>query len=367
MSNYKKEIQVLTSANTYSEAIDITDRLVKDGLGGITQQLDGEEYDFGKVAFGDLEIELENINGDFTHLKLSSNSIFLYDRDKTRFTLKYFDQTGVERIRFKGLIREDSIRQDFKNGTISMIVTGVDSILNTTLIPTGTISNGDGFLDAMESVFDLPDVAAVIPRSTSSTVSLDLAIDDGTAFDGIPAIDAIQALLIASGSTLFVDPDDGFLIQGRDTAPGGDGLMLFVTDPADRDNVINFFDINTGYHRVFNSIDVDGTVSRHGGSINLYGLREKSISVPGINSIVKREQIGQNIVTLMKDAKIEMQITMETEKTARIKINHEVTLLVGLHGTNLRGFDISDGTTFRIFGIFESLVNETTTLFLREV
>ncbi len=392
-ASYRILITPLVAEGVYGTTQDITlDVDVTDfirNFSSVKQEIDNGDYDIGIFTFGNLTLNAININRKFND-ENDALSIFPYTRDKAKIEIVYCDVFGNEITRFKGLINEDASRLDIKSDTVRFKVLSMDSIFRQVSISAGAIVNGDLFSTAIKKIVNVPDITDVLNFDADDiNVDLDLEIDNGEFFSNSVVKDSLDELLKASNSILYIDENENIIVSSRAENPtthdlAGNG------DLYGRESILSVKKLNTGVHRVFNSVKVGDTeVSTDSAWVTENGFRQKTFSFDFITSTTKEGQIADRILNNFRVPKMETDIIVKTEdiKNARIldlvrvDYNYKITPdprderlpMVGQDAigsfhlpTTIGSFRILPNIKWKIIAISENAKNFTTILKLRQ-
>ena len=185
-----------SDSNLYGDEIDVSDRIRLSGIGNIRRSIDSSDYDIGVFVFSDLELTGYNFNGYFND-ETDTRSIFSTTRDRCKVRIVIQDVTLVKNTSgtvlsetindtntYRGLINEEATRLDITSDSIRFKVLSRDSVLRTTKISGGVVTDGMTFGAAIEAILNVPIITSVLNFNAADiNPSLDLEIDDGGFFD----------------------------------------------------------------------------------------------------------------------------------------------------------------------------------------
>jgi hypothetical protein len=189
------------------------------------------------------------------------------------------------------------------------------------LISAGSIANGDTFKQAMNKILNRVEVLSILNYDIANlNLSIDLSIDDATFFDDKTARDALDALLQASNSILYIDENDNILIKPRQINSNKVWELYNDGDLYGRENIISINNVNTGLQRCFNSVKVNDIAVQNNKYINLLNLRQKVFNFGFLTDNEKFTQIAENILNEFKFAKIELEIEVRAKDFINAKL-----------------------------------------------
>lgn len=326
---YRVFFTVLVSENTYGDTIDVTEDiditdLIKD-VSNITNEIDDGDYDIGIFTYGDITLKCVNHKRKFSPAD-DWRSIFPYKRDKTKVHIKYYDGLGNEEFVFRGIINDEGSKSEVFSNEVKFRVLSMDSILKQVEVSPGVIGSEQLFSSAIRAILNVPEITTLLNYSPSNvSINLDLEIDDGEFFSSLSAREALNNLLLASNSILYVDFTDTIYVKPRYET---DVTYYFYGrgDPYGRENILDLGSFNSGVQRAFSSVKVNETVKTDQGFVELYGFRQKSVSFDFIFDPVKEEKIAENILNFFKVPKDEIEIEVPIFACRGIELLNKVSI-----------------------------------------
>jgi hypothetical protein len=334
--SYQVLLSPLVKKDTYGSNdgvdvnIDISDYIMNNGISKIRKTIDGQDYEYGVLTFGDLTLKINNENKRFNSERRayeSPNGYFWYRRDFARIDINYFDgENSNSYTRFVGFIYEDNTRQDFFKEDVKFIILSKESILRRVLISGGQIGNTILFSNAIKSILNVPEITDFLNYDAGNiNVNYDDTIDDGSFFDGLSAEEAMNALMIASNSVFLVDDSDNLIVKSR--LEGHETHNFYgAGDVFGRENLITIKDYNEGLQRTFNSVKINDITVSDNNYIIAYGLRQKSFELPFLTNETKISAVAQNILDSVKIPRQELSIEVETNTIKNAEILDKATL-----------------------------------------
>ena len=322
--NYRVLFTPLVGINVYGATIDVTQDVdltdwIK-SVGSIKREVDNGNYDIGIFTFGDITLSAINHTRKF-NAPDDSQSIFKFRRDRCKVEILFFDADGNSSTRFKGLINDDATRIDVEKELIKFRVLSLDSIFRQVDVPAGSVVIGDLFSTVIKKVLNVPDITTTLTYSASNiNVDLDLAIDVGEVFSNITAKEALDVLLLASNSVLYVDNSDVIHVKPR-TESANVFLLFGGGDMYGRDNIIKISNVNNGLQRSFSSIKVnDNTTATNAAYVTEYGFKQKTLSLDFITTVSKEQQIADRILLEFHVPKDEIEVDVLSNDVKNIDL-----------------------------------------------
>lgn len=353
---YQVLFTVLIDKDTYGATVDVTQDIdlsdfLKD-IGSITNEIDNGDYDIGVFTFGDITIKAKNHERKFSAAN-DWRSVFPYSRDKTKVDILFFDKDNNQNLSFRGLINDDATREDIKNNDVKIKVLSLDSILRQVKVSGGAVSTGQLFSEAMKVILNVPAITTVINYDpTNISTDLDLTVDDGDYFTDLSAKNALDELLLAANSILYIDKNDNLFVK-----PRAESSLIYKFygrgDPYGRDNILKISKANSGVQRAFSSVKINETVKTDDAHVNVYGFRQKEITISYIETFSTEEAIAQNILDNFKTPKAEIEIEVPMIDSKDIEILDLVSIDFNYRKTPPDGF-----TTLPLYGVAQYGVNK---------
>jgi hypothetical protein len=311
---------------TYGDEIEITDEVRFDGLPSVRRSIDSTDYDVGVFKYDDVEIKALNRNGYFND-ENDVRSIFPFGRNKAKVRV-VFSNTDADTIVFKGLINEEATRLDPENDEITFRVLSLTSVIRNTNVSSGTIPDGTSVQTALASLLDVPTITAVLNYSlANNNPDYDFNIDVGSEFDNRRTSDAVNELLLASNSVMIIDGDDNIIIRNRDEDTTRDVLNLYGPfDIKQRTNITKLISYNTGMHRMFTAVKVNGQEERDAALITDFGYRQKVVALDFITTDSIEVAVAERLLEEFKAPKKELQVEVPTYVVRNAQILDRVSL-----------------------------------------
>jgi hypothetical protein len=412
-TEYRVYITPLYSAFTYGTEVEVSE-WVKNVSGTITKSIDSQDFTVGVYTFNDVELTVDNAEGKFSDPQ-DTRSIFRYSRNLAKVRIVYDRGDGSPSISYRGVINDDATAIDSDSDEATFTILGPDSVFKTATVPAGTITAGMTILNALVAVLNTSDVRSTLNvQLTNINPQNNVAIDDGTKFDGLNKRDAIATLLGASNSVMIIDADSNVIVRDRIQNYGNPTVYLYGKgDLLGRENIISIQNYNTGLQRLFNSVfvvggtptvevtDISSTTqtvaqkaltgkSNVAASQAIYGVRQKKFNFEWLTEQSTLDDVASGITDEFAYAKIELEVKVPTELVATAELLDQVSVSYPLLLTptgkflpvigvtkigdadsplpNVKGsISIDESLGFKIIEKTEELTDFTTTLKLRQV
>lgn len=346
-TRYRVYLTPKVNLETYGDEIEISDYVRVDNVGQIVRSIDSSDYDIGVFTYADITLSCHNAKGLFNDPN-DSRSLFIYSRDLAKIRV-VFERENASSITFRGLIADEASRVIPETDDIEFKVLGRDSALRKAQVPSGTVTDGMTFTQALNAVLNSQEVTRVLGFDAGNIMpAYDGTVGSGAEFNGRSKKDAVDELLLAANSIMLLDEDDFMVVQSRAHDSLKEPLQLYGPgDLRGRENVVSLPEYNIGLNRVFNSVKVNNTVISDVTSVNTYGLRRKEISLNWITDPVVEAAIAQALVSEFRYPKIELQVEIATSIAKDYglldRVSLDYPLLIQPSGSRLpiSGFAIS--------------------------
>lgn len=323
--NYRIYITPLIRAGVYGDTvdvtqdIDITDFVKRNGLQSVNREIDNGDYDFGIFVFGDVTINAINFSRRFNDHR-DACSIFPYSRDLAKVEVRLYDDDGAYTVRFRGLVDEESTRDNIANDTVRIKVLSLDSIFKKVEISGGSVATGDTFNQAIRKILNVPEITNILGFDANDVnVRIDGVVDDGDYFSSISVDTAINDLLLASNSILIINENDEIIVKPR-TESGVVYELFGRGDIYNREDILSISEGNDGRQRAFSSIVLNDIEVKSDAWIEEYGYKQKSINLGFLTDSDNINLIAQGILDDFEVPKREITISCLTRKVANIQL-----------------------------------------------
>lgn len=329
--------------SVYGDEIDVSDRVEVSGIGSIKKGIDAADYQVGVFYFQDIVLKAFNYNGYFNDGD-DTRSIFISTRDRCKVRIVYEevlitrsssgvqvgDATVLQTATFMGIINEEGTRLDPTTDAISFVVLSLDSVLRTTTVSGGLINNGDLASDAIFAILNQPRITSVLTLSALNiNPDYDFIIDDATDLTNTSVKEALDNILKAANSILFINRSNEIIVKDRTEDTVKPIINLYgKSDEHGRENIIKIKDYNSGLHRTITAFRINDTLSEDAGFSQSYGYREKGFDFNFITNPDTEATIGERFLSDFSSPKIELivevptRVVKDVEPLDRVSINY---------------------------------------------
>lgn len=310
--NYRVYMTPRTGTSTFGTEVEVTERVELSGLREIVRSIDASDYDVGVYVFNDLDLDCDNSDGYFSD-ENDPRSLFQFSRDIAKVRVVYYDQ-GVASTTFRGLINDESTRNDLKTDRISFRVLGRDSAIRKTKVIPGTVASGVAIKNAIFAILNRDEITSILDVQLANIdPDQNGTVDDGSDFNNKPTREALNELLFVSNSVMIITEDDEVIVQSRAHDTVKDPLELFGKgDLQGRENIIGISDYNTGLHRLFNAVKLNSVEVSDNTSIVTYGARKKEITIDWLSDTTNTTTLANRVLREWKTKKIEFAVQVKT-------------------------------------------------------
>lgn len=377
--------------NVYGSEIEVTDKILVDGVPSIKRSLDSEDYDIGVFTYDDLNLKAENVNGYFND-EFDQRSIFVYSRDLCKVRIVFEDESG-QAIVYRGLINEEASRTFGGGDQVNFRVLSLDSVIRNTQVSGGQIANGTSCKTAMIAILSDPTITSILNIDPLNiNPDLDFTIDVGEKLENQSARDSLSKLLIASNSILIIDDTQTVFVHSRRHDTTRDVVNLYGPDDIKyRQNVITLDNYNAGFHRMFTAVRVNDTERTNTALISTYGYRQKRLTLDFVTNVLTEIDIAQRLLDEFSAPKIELTVQVPTRIARKLSLLDRLSVnwplrvkppmgkFLPVVGTAVVGdamtplpdtfgsISIDPGVGFKIIGITEEPKDFLTTLKIRQI
>ena len=308
---YKVYLTPRISEFTYGDEIQISAEILFNGIKTMKKSIDSSDYEVGIYTYGDIALKVINRDGKYND-ENDNRSVFKFSRDLAKIRVDYSDNNG-DITRFRGLINDEATRQNFEKEEVQFRVLSTDSVIRTTQVSGGLVSNGELASTAIGLILNQQKITSVLNFSASNiNVDQDYIIDDGTKFDNKNARKVLNDILVACNSVLVIDSSQNIIVKSR-AENSKDVLNLYGPfDERARQNIHNIRKYNTGIHRTFTSIKVGGVESNDTGFIADFGFRQLERGLTFITNSTTKKTIATRMLEEFKAPRIELEVTVPT-------------------------------------------------------
>ena len=300
-SRYQVLFRPLESTGVYmATPVDVTPYI--SSMANINVDIEGDEFTFGLFKYNNVQLVLNNASGYFKYF-------FPLTRDKTKVEV-YFIHNAITSLHFSGLINDISTSET--EDTIAIQVLGIESSLSFLPVKAGLI-RGDDALTAIKLILsDSGLINFFRYDATNISVHNNPTIDNGAALDGIPKLDALKELLLASNSVLYIKNGD-VIVSSRHNLATPTHDFKYASLFADN-NILRIIKANNGLSRLFNIVKLSDTVLvADDDSILQYGAKKIELELKSIQNVNTLTAIATSIRDEFKILKKEIDIEVATE------------------------------------------------------
>ena len=311
-----------------NKTFDATDYLAgNSAISKIVNSIDNSDFVVGVFSYAFTDIKLVNRDGLFS--ANDPNTIFNNGRDNSRVEISLLDQeSNKASIIFKGNISDNATKEDVLNEVITFTVLSSDSIFKRFNVPFGILKSGISFKDAIVSLLDR-NVIRNFLTIDSANIFLDYngVVENGEALSGLSMQNAINAILVAANSIMYVDQKNVVHVTTRTRIGKIKKRFYGPFDVLGRSpQVLKIKDLNNGLHRTINKVTINKEFYLDSTYVGLYSLREKKLDFDFISSVQQLARIANNLIIKYREPRMEMTIEVKTVDALNLNLTDIVTV-----------------------------------------
>ena len=314
------------SRRGFLDPIDISDTISgESGISKIAGQIDSSDYAVGAFSLPTCRLTLLNLDGRLS--VGTSSSIFPFGRDGAMMHIRYADERTQFPI-FAGLVDDDASRENFRRESITFTITSPDSILRRTVVTAGVVGDNVRASEAIFRILDRPPINQILKiKRENINLDYDALMDRGGVFIGKSSREALNGMLFVCNSILYVNEDNEIIIEERSADRVPRRTFYGPFDVHRRSpNVLNIVDYNTGSHRIINQVSAEGVLIQDTDFIEVFGLKNKSITFDSIVAQSEKNRVAGNLVRKYRVPKKEMRIVVKLQDTQGIHLNDRLLI-----------------------------------------
>lgn len=363
MGIFKVYVNPFDVDGAYTSFQEVTKDTNRGSIGEISQEIDSSDYELGVFRFTNLSLKFNNRSGRFSDVE-TFQSIFRYKRADSQVKVTYRIQdgpecgvvpAGVSRARlaeeiilFKGLVNDESYVTDVKKQDVQVRVLGLESLFGRTSVPYASLSNGMTVSAAIFAILNQTTITSLLAVSLLNLIpGLDQAIDDVSYFQNKTVKEALDKLLLASNSVLYIKVassvgdiivDDAIYVTSRAATVAVQETFFGQASSGGAENIVNISNLKNGVSRVYNYVTWKSTtlLKTDADSVTRYGVRKVELDLPFFTNTTKRNNILQAVVGEFAVAKqefnLEVPLTYETLALRildRISVDYPTVYIAG--------------------------------------
>lgn len=326
MSYFRYFLSYPTSPTTYSDEVEMTDYVIEGGSSNIDQKLDNNEYDVGTLKFNKFQIKLTNQDSSFDEA-VNQFSIFTFKRDESILRIQWeMNPNGVQcgstacgysylslpSNIYEGLLEDNSSKFDERSQTQVFTFLGMESIIGKTQTPFSSLLVSDDIETTIFKILNQDKITRLLTvEQVNISVNYNFTPDDISGLENTTSLEALNDLLLLSGSVLYVK-DRVVYVKPRDIGATSKATFHGKASDTGIENIVELNGLTSGLNRTFNFWqwgDSSATQS-FADSIENYGFRKKSLSYDLVTNTTKQTAILNAQVSEFGFPKREMEITI---------------------------------------------------------
>ncbi len=318
-------IKPFDDVGVYTSYTEVTQDVLFSSLGSINQDLDNTEYNIGVFRISNFKISLRNDHGLYSDVD-SPQSLFKYKRSESLVKITWeIEEDGPyvgvaesesgylseETTIFIGLLNDDSLTMDLTKQTVEFMCLGRESIFSKTIVPFGSIHNGDLYSAVIYALLNQTAITSLLTLSALNiTCGTDQTIDSISGLQNKTVTEGLNQLLLASNSVLYVK-NDTIYVSPR-TASVSVVYMFYGQGSAiGAENIYDVTEIKNGLNKTFNYFTWKDTAlySTDVTTVAKYGAITREIDFDFCTDNTKRQAILDSLKTEFFTPKQEFKIS----------------------------------------------------------
>jgi hypothetical protein len=285
--------------------------------------LDNTEFDIGVFRTSNFTLKLRNEHGLYSDVG-APESIFRYKRSDTQIKVTFqdgpapicglFKADGSARLAeeltvFTGLLNDEGLSQSLEDQAVSFTVLGRESRFQRTIVPFGTIHDGDLLSTVIFACLNQSNITNVLTVSPGNiTCGIDQQIDSIASLQNKTVQEGLNKLLMASNSVLYIN-DDSVIVAPR--TPTADVKHHFYGQASvlGPENIQSIKNIKSGAAKTYNYLSWKGVaqVQQDASSIQKFDIRKKEIEFDFLTDATKRQNVLASLLAEFKIPKQEFE------------------------------------------------------------
>lgn len=376
-----------TILGEYLPPIDVTKYLSGNGaISDIVNSVDSSDYSVGTYTFASVKTKFFDPDGLFS--SSGYPTIFPNGRDVSKVEI-LVEEGGVESLVFMGIVNDPATREDVLNEITTFTITSPDSILSRRNIVAGSITSGVTFKRALEIILDTRPINQIMNVNPENfELDYDGIIENGQGLEGLTLKEALDQILLAANAVLVVDREGTLSVRVRTNEST---LVRRFYGPYDRlgrvPRVMGVAGLNNGFHRLINTVVLNGTEYTDQAYIDEFGAFKKAIELKFITSAEQKSLVANNLIDRFRYPKREFSITVpilsavDLDLISLISVDYQKRVLRpraggGRYGASVYGgalyngekgaFNSDQNFAYIVYGVKHRMTNFTTELKIRE-
>lgn len=302
-------------------------------LGSFSVDVDSTDFQIGVYRNANVSMSLSNRDGLFSDVG-QPTSIFNYTRSNSlvKFTYAIQDEgpyagmmvAGTDYLSdevefFRGLLSDSATSMTLKTEQITFTVLGRESVLDSVLVPSVGLTNGQTVSSILYTLLNQSLVTNILTVSSSNFApTLNAQVDVVTNFQSASVKTVLDELLLISNSVLTI-VNDAVAIGSRQPTSDVKKIFYGQASKLGPENIIDIQNIVNGYAKLFNQVTWNAgsstspttptAVYQNNASIAKYGLFTYDLSPSSITTTSTQLSIAQAAVTEFGLPKRQMDLT----------------------------------------------------------
>lgn len=318
---YRVYINPFDDDGNYTGFVDVTKYTNMSSVTDISQDIDSADYQLGVFRYPNLQLKFDNRSGKFSDVE-TVQSIFRFRRADSQVKITYSQEAegpfplvdycgdsylSEEVTLYLGLINDESFSTSVKMQDVSVRVLGFESIFSKNLVPFASLLNGMLVSAALLAILNQANITSLLTVDALNIIpDLDQAIDDVTSFENKTVKEALDNLLVASNSVLYIK-DQVIYVKNRNATATVQKTFYGQAAPGGAEEISDIKELKNGVAKVFNFVSwADTSLSQtDSDSVARYGVKKIELDYNFFTNTTKRNNIMTAIATEFASAKQE--------------------------------------------------------------
>jgi len=333
---FKVFIAPRENADEYKAEVDISGLVRIDGIGNIRKTIDSSDFGIGVYQYDDIKLTAQDKEG-FLSDEHDVRGIFKYSRDRAKVRIVMVQRiknnqneiiSEVETNIFRGFINEISTRSNMVDDSVTFKILSFDSVIRDTTVPLGSLLDGvtlESTLNILLNKAPITDTLTYLASNINPDAAIN--IDVSESLEGLGTREAINELMLGSNSVMIINSSDEIIVQNRTENTTKPILELFGRgERHSRENIVDISDYNTGLHRMFTSVTLNGAVFESSTFGDRYGRRKKKITLDWMTNSANIELAGAAVLDEFKTPKRELNVDISLALGKDVDLLDRVTI-----------------------------------------
>ena len=290
--------------------IDVTEYLAgSNAVSKIKQTVDNSDFVVGVFSYTYCRVRFKNQDDLFAE----GQGIFPFYRDGSQIEIG-IDDSGANFHVFTGIISDDATKGNDLNEIIEFTLISLDGVLARHSVPAGPLTNGASYKSTILRLLDRSPInRLLIIKDENIELDYDGTVGNVEALYSLKVSEAINSILLAANSILFVNKNNEVIISSRTSRKLIKRVFYGPFNEVLREpQILAVGNYNNGYHRMVNQIKIGNSFWSDQNYIDAFGLKVKEIDRDISSGGADQARLALNIIDKYRYPKQEINITIPT-------------------------------------------------------